>query len=108
MRDVFYLLIILSFSADEDTSHLDPPPDGWQKQSPTPTTQEVEEEEGEGPLSLSDSDLMCGLLEVMVILWEVAKDQLAKPKHQKVQKNLLSKVALSLPTLFKTFTVSPS
>ncbi len=106
------------FAAVEDSideSNLDPPPSsGWRKQSPTQDTppsspgrpQDDESALEEPPLSLSDSDLMCGLLEVMVILWEVAKDRLGRPTHQKVNKNLLAKMAQSLPVLFNAFTVS--
>lgn len=95
---------------NEDSSELEQA--GWTRQSPSHSkSQELpqeadEEEEAEDPLSLSDSDLMCGLLEVMAVMWEVVKDTLEKPAHRKVKKNLVTKMEQNLPVLFNTFTVS--
>lgn len=94
-------------SGDELASEIERA--GWRKTAPPPLSDELQDlSQSQGPLDLADSDLMCGLLEVMAVLWEVAKDRLDKPTHQKVRKKLWNKMAKSLPLFFDTFTVSPS
>ena len=81
---------------------------GWKKLTPPPPlSQDLQDlSESQEPPSLEDSDLMCGLLEVMVVLWEGAKDRLDKPTNQKLRKRLWNKMVKSLPVLFDNFTVS--
>lgn len=56
-------------------------------------------------LGLSDTDLLCGLLETMVVLWEGARDRLNKPSNKVIRNKLSSKVADNLPLFFNTFKV---
>lgn len=57
-------------------------------------------------LSLSDTDILCGLLETMVILWESARDKLNKSGNKAIRNKLYSKVAENLPLFFNTFKVN--
>ncbi len=81
----------------------------WHKENPasdTPLSKTMQDQsECVDPLSLSDSELVCGLLEVMVVMWEVVKDSLDHKAHQKAKKKLMSSMDENLPILFNTFTV---
>lgn len=89
---------------------------GWQRQqSPSPRGvgsagreegAEEEEEEGERRLSVRDVDLVRGLLEVMVVVWEVLSDRLDGPRSKELRKKLLDRTEKNLPVLLQTFTVS--
>ena len=59
-----------------------------------------------GPLSLADTDVIGGLLEVMVILWEGAKERLNSPSNRSIRSKLEAQVAQTLPLFFNTLTVS--
>lgn len=95
---------------DEDPAVADMEQPGWRRENPAlpqnHLQEEGEESMSEEPLSLVDSDLMSGLLEVMAVLWEVAKDKLDKPAHQKLKRKLVTRMAQHLPLLFDNFTVS--
>jgi hypothetical protein len=93
-------------SGDELASEIEQA--GWRKETPAPSLSDELQDlsQSQEPLSLADSDLMCGLLEVMVVLWEVAKDRLDKPTNQKIRKKLWNKMTKSLPLFFDIFTVS--
>ena len=60
---------------------------------------------GADVLSLRDADLMRGLLETMVVLWEGAKERLNRPANKAVRDKLVRKISESLPLLFDTFKV---
>lgn len=96
---------------DEDPTTADMERAGWRRENPAPPPNHLQEEGEESsmseePLSLVDSDLTSGLLEVMAVLWEVAKDKLDKPAHHKLKKKLVTRMAQHLPLLFDNFTVS--
>lgn len=56
-------------------------------------------------LSLQDSELITGLLETMVVLWEGAREQLDKRTNRAIHNKLVGRVAETLPLLFDTFKV---
>ena len=58
------------------------------------------------PLTLANSDLIAGVLEVVVILWEGGREKLATPKHRTLRSKLESVMTKSLPMFFNTLTVS--
>ena len=60
---------------------------------------------GADVLSLQDTDLMQGLLETMVVLWEGAKERLNRPANKTVREKLVKKISESLSLLFDTFKV---
>ena len=57
-------------------------------------------------LSLTDRDVIAGVLEVLVVLWEGVRQRLGTPKHKILRSKLESTVAESLPLLFNALTVS--
>ncbi len=54
---------------------------------------------------MEDGDLLLGLLETMVVLWEGARESLAKPSNKAVRAKLVGKISESLPALFDAFKV---
>lgn len=57
-------------------------------------------------LSLDDSDLLTGLLETIVVLWEGVRERIEKPGNKQLKKKLTSTMAASMPLLFDTFKVT--
>ncbi|XP_041457703.1 condensin-2 complex subunit G2-like [Lytechinus variegatus] len=66
------------------------------------STEEEEEEEREG-LSLKDTDVIDGMLEIIVILWTGIAQQLAKPVNQSVMQKLVHRFGKDLPRFLATF-----
>ena len=56
-------------------------------------------------LSLDDRDLLTGLLETIVVLWEGVRERIEKPGNKQLKKKLTSTFAASMPLLFDTFKV---
>lgn len=95
-------------------------PVGWKQRSPSPDDdggilskqgegdgkEEEDDEEGSTGLSQNDSGVLCGLLEVMVVLWEVVEDRLRNKTHRKLHQRLVARTEQNLPVFFDTFTVS--
>ena len=57
-------------------------------------------------LSLEDGDLLTGLLETIVVLWEGVRERMEKPGNKQLKKKLTSTMAASMPLLFDTFKVT--
>ena len=57
------------------------------------------------PLSLDDSELLTGLLETIVVLWEAVRERIDKPGNKQLKKKLVTTISSSLPQLFDTFKV---
>ena len=58
------------------------------------------------PLSLEDSELVTGLLETTVVLWEGVRERMEKPGNKQLKKKLITTFAASMPLLFDTFKVT--
>lgn len=58
------------------------------------------------PLTLEDSELMTGLLETIVVLWEGVRESVDKPGSKHLKKKLITTISGSLPLLFDTFKVA--
>ena len=88
-------------------------PAGWKQRSPPLDDDRAilrgreEEEEGEEGWSMS-SGAVCGLVEVMVVLWEVVEDRLKMKTHSKLRQRLISRTEKNLPVLVGAFPVSTS
>lgn len=57
------------------------------------------------PLTLEDSELMTGLLETIVVLWEGIRESIDKSGNKQLKKKLITTISGSLPLLFDTFKV---
>ena len=57
-------------------------------------------------LSLDDNDLLTGLLETIVVLWEGVRERIEKPGNKQFKKKLTTTFAASMPLLFDTFKVT--
>ncbi|XP_030855770.1 condensin-2 complex subunit G2 [Strongylocentrotus purpuratus] len=66
------------------------------------STEEEEEEEKEG-LSLKDTDVIDGMLEIIAILWTGIAQQLAKPVNQTIMQKLVHRFGKDLPRFIATF-----
>ncbi|XP_038078115.1 condensin-2 complex subunit G2-like isoform X2 [Patiria miniata] len=82
-------------------------------QSQTNPTQGAGQDEGEeekenvvrdeDSLSLQDTDIMEGMLEIIAVLWTGINDQLAKPENQTTKKQLVSRFSKALPEFLAVF-----
>lgn len=54
---------------------------------------------------MEDGDILLGLLETMVVLWEGAREKLESPSNKAIRAKLVGKISESLPALFNAFKV---
>ena len=73
---------------------------------PTPHTLTHTCTDSSSPLSLEDSELVTGLLETTVVLWEGVRERMEKPGNKQLKKKLISTFSASMPLLFDTFKVT--
>ena len=57
------------------------------------------------PLTVDNRELLAGLLEVIVVLWEGVRERITTPKQRLLQSKLESNMAESLPTFFNALPV---
>ncbi|XP_033625419.1 condensin-2 complex subunit G2-like [Asterias rubens] len=62
-----------------------------------------DEEDEEETLTIQDTDVMEGMLEIIAVLWTGISDQLAKPENQTTKKKLVSRFSKALPEFLTAF-----